>query len=854
MIFPQNTLETLLEGADVVTIIPDGDDQARTSAVDGETFVLAPGDETTVAGAPVVTFADDGVAFLDLGIAEATGATPAVDIDGDHGLLAVFAPGVLAAEETGVDVAGDDATVANDGLIAGGLNGVRFLGEDGRLENLGRIESDSRAVEIIGTDTEVVNLGDILGTGDQRNGTVYANATAEGIVLENREGGRIDAGFRNDGAGVSFEIGDEAGDTVSAEIVNQGAIAGRGDAPLGENTRGDGLRLFAGAPDAEIRGTILNGGEITSDDARGIEIRDGLGFDGRIVNEAGGAIFGETDGLYFGDAGHDARVRNSGTIASDSRAVNIDGSGVDLRNEGLILGTGDQRNGTVYSDATAEDFGIVNAASGVIDAGAMNDGSGIALQIGDVAGDTVEARLVNLGTILGRGDETGNAQEGDAIRVFGGSDEVTTLETRLVNRGTLEGTDDGIEIGAELNGGAGLGFVGDIVNTGSILAGDDGIDLDANTAFTGDIVNRGTIEGGGDGISIGIGADGSFVGDVVNAARGAISGTVNGINVTNVAEGPRIVNAGTIESASRAVNIDGTDTDLVNRGDILGTGDQRNGTVYANSSAEDYTITNAARGVIDAGRGNDGSGVSLQTGDTDGDVVSASLVNRGRIEGRGDASEGNTVGDGVRLFSDVEDAVFEGDVVNTGLIRASADSDAAVGLRIEDGVALDGEIVNRGSLVASEVAIDATGAGGGLDVVNRGFIAGDVLLSEGDDRFEGASGRVVGAIDGGGGHDEIVGGRSRDEISGGAGDDTLTGGEGRDTFVFAPNDAPSADTITDFAVGTDRIDVTAFDFFDFGDIGVAQAGDDTLLTFASDNTATLLDVDAETLGAGDFLV
>ena len=61
-------------------------------------------------------------------------------------------------------------------------------------------------------------------------------------------------------------------------------------------------------------------------------------------------------------------------------------------------------------------------------------------------------------------------------------------------------------------------------------------------------------------------------------------------------------------------------------------------------------------------------------------------------------------------------------------------------------------------------------------------------------------------ISGGGGNDRLSGGAGNDVLYGGGGRDTLTGGSGRDTFLFAerPNNG-SADVITDFTVGEDRI-------------------------------------------------
>ena len=93
-----------------------------------------------------------------------------------------------------------DAEINNDGLIAGGFNGVDFVNGlgSGALNNsaTGVISSDSRAVNI-GGNVALSNDGQIVGTGNQRNGTVYSDSVAESFSVENQ--GLIDAGAGNQG-------------------------------------------------------------------------------------------------------------------------------------------------------------------------------------------------------------------------------------------------------------------------------------------------------------------------------------------------------------------------------------------------------------------------------------------------------------------------------------------------------------------------------------------------------------------------------------------------------------------------------------------------------------------------------
>ena len=109
-------------------------------------------------------------------------------------------------------------------------------------------------------------------------------------------------------------------------------------------------------------------------------------------------------------------------------------------------------------------------------------------------------------------------------------------------------------------------------------------------------------------------------------------------------------------------------------------------------------------------------------------------------------------------------------------------------------------------------------------------------------------------------------------IAGGGGHDILTGGEGADTFKFTLNPGAllseaHSDNITDFVVGTDKIDLSdlglggpnhlAFDdLINDGSLVLSGhdiyadldgGGDDLVLLY------TLQNVDAATLGPNDFI-
>ena len=96
--------------------------------------------------------------------------------------------------------------------------------------------------------------------------------------------------------------------------------------------------------------------------------------------------------------------------------------------------------------------------------------------------------------------------------------------------------------------------------------------------------------------------------------------------------------------------------------------------------------------------------------------------------------------------------------------------------------------------------------------IGRGTVIENLISGSGADVLTGNS--AGNTIEGRGGNDTINGGDGNDILIGGAGVDVLTGGAGNDIFRYlAVSDAldtGTTETITDFAVGSDKIDLSTF--------------------------------------------
>lgn len=145
-------------------------------------------------------------------------------------------------------------------------------------------------------------------------------------------------------------------------------------------------------------------------------------------------------------------------------------------------------------------------------------------------------------------------------------------------------------------------------------------------------------------------------------------------------------------------------------------------------------------------------------------------------------------------------------------------------------------------------AADKMVGNGGADALAGGGGNDKLFGGAGADMLEGGRGQDLAV--GGGGRDMLWGGRGTDRLNGGRGDDFLDGGLGADLFIFNGRANEGSDVIADFDDGFDRIRIAGASF---DDLTIANGADGAVVTLASGTEITLLDVDAASLDASDFI-
>ena len=166
---------------------------------------------------------------------------------------------------------------------------------------------------------------------------------------------------------------------------------------------------------------------------------------------------------------------------------------------------------------------------------------------------------------------------------------------------------------------------------------------------------------------------------------------------------------------------------------------------------------------------------------------------------------------------------------------------------------------------------DLVFGGDGRDIIQAGFENDKVFGDAGNDRIFGDQGDDT--LSGGAGDDLIDGGRGQDRLYGNAGNDTLVSGPGNDVLrgdqghdVFVISEALygnwDANTVLDFTLGEDRLDLRPLGLLSFDQIAPLIENDAdghaTIFVwtdyFGPAERVTLLGVDAAELSARDFVL
>lgn len=201
-----------------------------------------------------------------------------------------------------------------------------------------------------------------------------------------------------------------------------------------------------------------------------------------------------------------------------------------------------------------------------------------------------------------------------------------------------------------------------------------------------------------------------------------------------------------------------------------------------------------------------------------------------------------------RLVGDDGNDQLLGELGNDWLIGgAGADTldggDGVDWTRYDDALAAVSINLNTGvhSGIDGDVLIDIEGV--------YGSAFDDTLVgSSGNDGFQGRDGRD--RIAGDAGNDTLSGNGGSDTLEGGAGNDLLSGGASNDFFAFVGN--WDTDTVTDFTIGTDKLDLSATSL-QFTDLTITQVGANTEITEVGGNKIILENVTATTIDETDFV-
>ncbi|MEQ9640074.1 MAG: calcium-binding protein [Alphaproteobacteria bacterium] len=630
---------------------------------------------------------------------------------------------------------------------------------------------------------------------------------------------------------------------------------------------GDGNDLMTGG----IGDDTLEGG--TDDDVLfgggGNDVlRGGAGADSLAGGDHSDTLVGEGgDDTLSGDSGDDWLQGDTGNDSLDG------GGGSDTLFGGL---GGDALTGADGNDQLLGDDGADTLKGGaghdVLVGGADDDllvgGEGNDNLVGDAGSDRLEG---------GAGDDTLAGGEGDDS-LFGdaGNDRLLGgLGADLLDGGDGDDTLDGENGAATLSGGAG----NDLLRGGNdndLLAGGNGADMlfgsSAVDSLDGgggdDLLQGGT---GGDLLSGGAGAD-HFE---IQALEGhdTIADFEDGLDRLALFGAQQLDDLLLVDTAG------GARVSLATEGVSPTTSFTLTGIAAAQLGVDDFVMHSAGSQELAFGEtpppepepeseadpepepepepeveseplaGDDsmvgGAGADTMAGGDGGDTLDGAAGNDSLWGQAGDDSIAGGAG-ADRLFGNAgNDALDGGD--GDDVLSGQSGNDTLTG-GAGDNVLFGG---GNDDVLTGGTGGDVLNGNSGADTLNGGDGADTLRGQGGNDSIVG--GRGADALLGMQGFDTLAGGDGADTLTGGLGNDLLTGGTGADLFVFAAGHG--ADTVADFAIGTDRLSFVGAGAL--ADLTIVDADGGVRITLAAEGDAPTLavllsDIAASTLGADDF--
>ncbi|MBG1266459.1 calcium-binding protein [Nostoc sp. WHI] len=241
------------------------------------------------------------------------------------------------------------------------------------------------------------------------------------------------------------------------------------------------------------------------------------------------------------------------------------------------------------------------------------------------------------------------------------------------------------------------------------------------------------------------------------------------------------------------------------------------------------------------------SNVEDINGSAFGDILTGNSGNN-QIQGFGGADRINGgAGFDTAVYFDASSAVNVN--LSTGVVTGGSGGDTLISIERVLGSRFNDVLTGSG---ANESFLGGLGAdningGGGIDTVEYDFVGSRVVVDLANGFATGGAGtdfisnveNIRGSIfadilTGNSVANVINGGNGNDALNGGAGADILTGGQGTDRFIFqfGQSTLSATDRITDFSIGTDRIDLLTQ--------GGLAANAPSSFTRAGDKTATTL--------------